>query len=97
MDDCIHFVPNRQGFRLATPADVAADRPPNLPIKRPRPVSLVWDWAYAAVRYGEVPAHLNMRQTAAFLRATLGEAEEAVVAFLPDEPGESPEGGHPHE
>ena len=72
-----------QGFRLATPADVAADRPPSLPIKRPRPVGLVWDWAYAAVRYGEVPANLTMRQTAAFIRATLGEAEEAVVGGKP--------------
>ena len=86
MDDRIYFVPDRQGFRLATPADVAADRPPSLPIKRPRPVGLVWNWTQAAVRHGAVPAPLTIRQTAAFIRATLGEAEEAVVAFLSDEP-----------
>lgn len=29
-----------------------------------------------AIRHGEVPAHLSMEQTAAFLRATLTEAED---------------------
>ena len=85
MDDRIHFSPVRQR-RFATPAEIAADRPPSLPIKRPRPVGLAWAWAQSAVRHGVVPAPLTMGQTAAFIRATLGEAEEAVVAFLPDEP-----------
>ena len=76
--------------RFATPAEIAADRPPSLPIKRPRPVSLAWAWAQSAVRHGVVPAPLTMGQTAAFLRTTLGEAEEAVMAFLPDEPGGKP-------
>ena len=81
------FTPRPAGrqLRFATLAEIAADRPPSIPVKRDAHAKRVWGWALAAVRYGTVPENPTMEETARFVLDTPREAENATAHVLPPE------------
>ena len=78
MDNAIRRPPCRQA-RLAILAEIAADRPPSIPVTRNRPAPHAWSWALATVCHGTVPDNLTMEETARFMLETIQEAEDAAT------------------